>query len=76
MITQPERGAREENDFFYKSEARRIALLNNALGDVKLSKEEERTLIWLAGWDDSTMNNVVSVIRKVTAKKPKQPSQL
>ncbi len=65
MITQPEYGTRNVNEYFYESEARRIALLNEVLGDVELSRGEERTLIWLAGWEDSTVNNVISVIRKV-----------
>ena len=64
MIRQPEYGTRNVNDLFYESEAKQIALLNDVLSDVELSREEERTLIWLAGWEECTVANIVSVIRK------------
>lgn len=63
MIRQPEHGTRNVNDLFYESEAKQIALLNDVLSDVELSIEE-RTLIWLAGWEECTVANIVSVIRK------------
>lgn len=65
MIRQPEYGTRNVNDLFYESEAKQIGLLNHVLSDVELSREEERTLIWLAGWEECTVANIVSVIRKV-----------
>ena len=68
MIIQPEWGTRNVNKYFYESEARRIEILNEIFGDVKLSRAEMQTLVWLAGWEESTVNNVVSAIRKVTAK--------
>ena len=68
MIIQPEWGSRNVNEYFYESEARRIEILNEIFGDVKLSRAEMQTLVWLAGWEESTVNNVVSAIRKVTAK--------
>lgn len=64
MIRQPEHGTRNVNNLFYESEAKQIALLNDVLSDVELSREEERTLIWLAGWEECTVANIVSVIRK------------
>lgn len=64
MIRQPEHGTRNVNDLFYESEAKQIALLNDVLSDVELSREEERTLIWPAGWEECTVANIVSVIRK------------
>lgn len=64
MIRQPEHGTRNVNDLFYESEAKQIALLNDVLSDVELSREEERTLIWLAGCEECTVANIVSVIRK------------
>jgi len=75
MIRQPDRGTRDINESFYASEARRIALLNEVLGDVELSRGEVRTLIWLAGWEESTVNHMISVIRKVTANERKRMSQ-
>ena len=32
--------------------------------DVELTKAEEKTLIWLAGWEESTVDNLLSVIEK------------
>ena len=34
---------------------------------VDLTKREMRTLVWLAGWEESTVVNVVSAIRKAIA---------
>lgn len=33
--------------------------------DVDLSQEEIRTLIWLAGWEESTVDALLSVMDKV-----------
>ena len=64
MIVQPDRKDRNETELFYKNEARRIAMLNEIFGNVELSEAEMQTLIWLAGWAENTVENVVSVIRK------------
>ena len=32
--------------------------------DVELTKAEEKTLIWLAGWEESTVEHLLSVIEK------------
>ena len=39
-------------------------MLNEIFGNVELSEEEMQTLIWLAGWAENTVENVVSAIRK------------
>ena len=57
------------NKYFYESEARRIAELNEIFGDIELTEAEMRTLIWLAGWDEYTIENVLSAIRKAIAAK-------
>ena len=67
MIIQPEWGTRNVNKYFYESEARRIAALNEIFGDVELTAAEMRTLVWLAGWEESTVGNVLSAIRKAMA---------
>ena len=36
----------------------------NIWTDVELTKAEEKTLIWLAGWEESTVDNLLSVIEK------------
>lgn len=55
------------NKYFYESEAQRINILNEIFGEVELSKSKMQTLVWLAGWEEGTVRNVVSAIRKVTA---------
>ena len=67
MIIQPERGTRNINEKFYEMETRQIAMLNEIFGEVELTKGEMRTLVWLAGWEESTVANVVSAIRKAIA---------
>ena len=39
-------------------------MLNEIFGNVELSEAEMQTLIWLAGWAENTVENVVSAIRK------------
>ena len=48
-------------------ETRQIATLNEIFGDVELTKGEMRTLVWLAGWEESTVANVVSAMEKAIA---------
>ena len=69
MIIQPERGTRNVNEKFYEMETRQIAMLNAIFGEVELTKGEMRTLVWLAGWGESTVANVVPAIRKAIATK-------
>lgn len=69
MIRQPEYGSRNVNDTYYRFEARMIEKLNTVLGDIELTKTEERTLIWLAGWEECTIDHLVSVIEKVARKR-------
>lgn len=64
MSIQPEWGTRNVNKYFYESETRRIADLNKIFGEVELTVDEERTLLWLAGRDEYTIENVLSAIRK------------
>ena len=64
MLKQPERESRNVNDFFYEMEGRQLQKMNKILAGVELTKAEERTLIWLAGWEESTVDNLLSVIKK------------
>ena len=64
MLKQPERGRRNVNDLFYEMEGRQIQKMNKVLAGVELTKAEERTLIWLAGWEESTVDHLLSVIEK------------
>lgn len=65
MIKQPEYGSRNVNDFFYEAEGKMIQKMNEVLEGVELTKAEEKTLIWLAGWEESTVDNLLTVIEKV-----------
>ena len=65
MIKQPEFESRNVNRYFYESETKWIAEINELVGDIELTKAEEIVLIWLAGWDDSTIRNILSVMKKV-----------
>lgn len=67
MIRQPKRGTRNVNDCFYDFEVEQIDRLNEIFGNIELSKSEEQTLVWLAGWEESTVKNVISAIRKAMA---------
>lgn len=78
MIIQPEHGTRNVNHLFYEMATRQIAMLNEIFGDVELTEKEMRTLVCLAGWEESTVANVISVIHKVMAaeeKRLEQPSR-
>lgn len=66
MIVQPEKGTRNVNDLFYEAQKQRIDLLNREFfHNVELTNMENDILVWLCGWDEKTINAVVSVFRKV-----------
>ncbi len=66
MIIQPEKGTRNVNDLFYEAERNRIDMLNREFfQDVELTEQENSVLVWLCGWDEWTVNGIVSVFRKV-----------
>ena len=66
MIIQPDKRTRSVNDSFYEAERNRIDLLNHEFfHDVELTKAENAVLVWLCGWDEWTINAVVSAFRKV-----------
>ena len=75
MIIQSERGTRNINEKFYEMETRQIAMFNEIFGEVELTKGEMRTLVWLAGWEESTVANVVSAMRKAIAAEAKRLEQ-
>ena len=63
MIIQPEWGTRNVNNFFYESEAWRIAALNEIFGEMELTKKADT--IWLAGWDEYTIENMLQLSEKL-----------
>ena len=64
MLKQPERESKNVNDLFYEMEGMQIQKMNKVLADVELTKAEEKTLIWLAGWEESTVDHLLLVIEK------------
>ena len=46
-------------------QSRQMEKIRKFLRDVDLSQEEIRTLIWLAGWEESTVDALLSVMDKV-----------
>ena len=72
MIIQPDKGTRNVNDLFYESEKKRIDMLNREFfHDVELTTRENDVLVWLCGWDNWTIEDVVDVFRKVKEKEGK-----
>ena len=66
MIIQPEKETRNVNDLFYESERKRIDMLNREFFyDVELTKKENDVLVWLCGWDNWTIEAVVTAFKKV-----------
>ena len=66
MIIQPNKGTRNVNDLFYEAERKRIDILNQEFfHNVELTKAENKVLVWLCGWDEWTIDSIVSAFRKV-----------
>ena len=45
-------------------EPKKLKKLNEVLGDIDLTEEEERFLIWLSSLDNWTVENFLSVLEK------------
>ena len=58
-----------ENEInFLEGNQKNIDILNRALGDIPLTNEEERSLIWLSSWETSTVKNIISASEKANNK--------
>lgn len=44
--------------------SKQIKKINEVLGDIELTYEEERTLIWLSGLDNATIDPILSILKK------------
>ncbi len=42
-----------------------IDILNEGFKEVELTSSEEKTLKWLAGYEESSIKNIVSAIKKI-----------
>lgn len=62
MIKYPPESNNTES--FKKCQRRYIDMFNETLGYIELTKSEEEFMQWIAGWDDWTINNFISVIKK------------
>ena len=64
MIRQPEFGNRNKNVLFYEMERKQIEKINKILAGTDLTRSEEKTLLWFAGWEEGQVDNLLSVIEK------------
>lgn len=64
ILKLPERESGNVNELFYEMEGRQIQKMNKVLAGVELTNAEEKTLIWFAGWEESTVDHLLSVIEK------------
>lgn len=46
------------------AERTKLSILNDALENVELTEEEVHSLVWLAGWEESTVRHIVSAFQK------------
>lgn len=63
MLTISEKG-RNLTPQAFASETENIFLLNEALGEVDLTKNEETALLWLAGWERGLVKAIISAFEK------------
>ena len=57
-------------------EQKHIDMLNKAVGHVQLTKSEEFTLQWLAGWETSTIRDIINVFQRAAKEQPKSFNEL
>lgn len=55
---------RNKTEGAINTERKNIDMLNEALGDIELKPQEESSLIWLCGWETSTLKNIISAFKK------------
>lgn len=51
------------------AEGKNIDILNEALGDIELTAWEQDSLVWLCGWETSTLKHIISAFEKAGANK-------
>ena len=57
---------------FGNGNEKQIEKINKMLTGTELTKGEEKTLLWLAGWEESTVDNLLSVIEKIARIRAKE----
>lgn len=68
MLKQPTE-KRNLNIYALASERKHIDMLNQALGDIELTEQEKRSLLWLCGFETSTLKNIISAFEKAEKSK-------
>lgn len=58
----------ENTKLFISGNKKNIDILNGALGDINLTLEEERSLIWLSSFETSTVKQIISAFEKAKNK--------
>lgn len=56
-----------------KWEQDNLKKLQMAIDNIELTKTEEKTLNWLAGWDNITVENICSIFKKIQ-QQPDKPA--
>lgn len=67
MIELTKVNGRNITSLAYEEEKENIAMLNDVIGQTKLTLAEEQIMIWLAGWEKSTVRHIIDVFRKSLA---------
>jgi len=67
-VLKQERENRNVTENSLDNEKKNIDMLNEALGDIELTQYEERSLLWLSGWELSTVKNIISAFKKAKGK--------
>ncbi len=67
MLKQPTQ-KRNMGQAALNEEKRNIDLLNEALGDIELTGAEEHSLIWLCGWETSTVKHIIAAFNRAMDK--------
>lgn len=67
MIELTKVSGRNITSLAYEEEKENLAMLNDVIGQTKLTPAEEQIMIWLAGWEKSTVRHIIDVFRKSLA---------
>ena len=63
MIKQP--SGTNVNEDFTEFQKRRITRMNEMFKGVALTPDEEKVLLWVCSWEDSTVNSIISAFSKL-----------
>ena len=67
MIRQPKLNDRNITVSAYEREEENLMLLNEVIGNTILTPAEEQIMIWLAGWEKSTVRHIIDALKKSLA---------